>query len=87
MVAILLEDLLFLTLLGAAFFLVYTLLVRLTPLGRRLAQSRNRRRIDRAAGLYCALHGAHVAEELVRLPDGDLMCPQCYTEAMHDDGA
>ncbi len=87
MIAILIEDVLFLLLLGAAVFILYTLLVRLTPLGRRLAQARNRRRIERSTGLRCALHGSHTEEELVRLPDGDLMCPQCYAEAMHDDGA
>ncbi len=87
MIGILIEDLLFLTLLGAGVFVLYTLLVRFTPAGRRIAQSRNRRRIERAAGLRCPVHGRHTEEELVRLPDGDVMCPQCYAEAMHDNGA
>ena len=85
MIGILVEGLLFLALLAAAGALVYTALVRLTPLGRRLAQARNRERIDAATGRTCPLHGYHDDHELVRLPTGDLICPQCYAEAMHDD--
>ncbi len=83
MVGIIVESLLFLALLVAAGMLVYTALVRLTPLGRRLAQARNRERIEEATGRTCPVHGYHEAHDLVRLPDGELICPTCYAEAMH----
>ncbi len=83
MVGIIIESLLFLALLAAAGMLVYTALVRLTPLGRRLAQARNRERIEAATGRTCLVHGYQEAHDLVRLPDGELICPQCYAEAMH----
>ena len=85
MVGIIVESLLFLALLAAAGALVYTALVRLTPLGRRLAQARNRERIEAATGRTCPVHGYCEADDLVRLPSGDLICPQCYAEAMHAD--
>jgi hypothetical protein len=54
-----------------------------TPLGLRLRQSANRRRIDRAAELRCAVHGLQDERELVRLPTGERICPACYREAVH----
>ncbi len=85
MVGIIVESLLFLVLLAAAGTLVVTALVRFTPLGRRLAQARNRERIEDVTGRTCPVHGYHEAHDLVRLPTGDLICPQCYAEAMHAD--
>ncbi len=85
MFGIIVEGLLFLALVAAAVTLVYNVLVRLTPVGRRLAQARNRERIEAATSRVCPLHGPHAAEELVRLPSGELICPQCYAEAMHAD--
>ena len=85
MLGIIVEGVLFLALLAAAGTLAYSVLVRLTPLGRRLAQARNRERIEAATSRVCPVHGPHEAHELVRLPDGELICPQCYAEAMHAD--
>ncbi len=83
MFGIIVEGLLFLALVAAAVTLVYNVLVRLTPVGRRLAQARNRERIEEETGRLCPVHGRHEAHELVRLPDGDVMCPECYQEAMN----
>ncbi len=85
MFGIIVEGLLFLALLAAAATLLYSVLVRLTPLGRRLAQLQNRGRIEDATARICPVHGPHEAHELVRLPDGEVICPQCYAEAMHAD--
>ncbi len=85
MFGIIVESVLFVALLVAAGTLVYSVVVRWTPLGRRLAQAQNRERIEEATSRSCPLHGPHEAHELVRLPDGELICPQCYAEAMHAD--
>jgi len=85
MLGIIVEGVLFLALLAAAGTLAYSVLVRLTPVGRRLVQARNRERIEEATSRVCPVHGPHEAHELVRLPDGELICPQCYAEAMHAD--
>jgi hypothetical protein len=83
MLAILLESALFIALvalLGALFFAV----VRdFTPLGTYLRQVANRRQIERALDQDCPTHGHHDERELVRLPGGATMCPECYQETMN----
>jgi hypothetical protein len=56
----------------------------LTPAGLRLKQAANRKRIERQAALTCPIHGLQREEEMVRLPTGEPLCPQCYKEAVHD---
>ncbi len=85
MLGIIVEGVLFIALIVAAATLLYSVLVRWTPLGRRLAQTHNRELIEEATSRTCPVHGPHQAHELVRLPDGELICPQCYAEAMHAD--
>jgi hypothetical protein len=83
MAAIILEGVLFVVLVatgGALFFFVVT---RFTPIGVRLRQTQNRRRIERAAELRCPVHGAHAETELVRLASGERICPECFQEAVH----
>ena len=83
MIAILLEIALFIALvalLGALFFAV---LRDHSPLGTYLRQVANRRQIERALDLDCATHGHHDERELVRLPGGAPMCPECYQEIMN----
>ena len=85
MFGIIIESVLFVALLAAAGTLLYTVVIRWTPLGRRLVQAQNRERIEEATSRTCPLHGPHEAHELVRLPDGELLCPECYAEAMNAD--
>jgi hypothetical protein len=60
-------------------------LLALTPLGVRWRQARNRKRIEERTTTMCPLHGGHTEDELVRLPSGETICPQCYEEIRHAD--
>ena len=80
---IILEGVLFVALVAAVGALFYLVVVYFTPVGVRLRQTRNRRRIDRAAGLVCPIHGPRDEHDLVRLPSGESMCPDCYKETVH----
>jgi len=81
MTAILLEWLLFFALVGAVGGASYLAMLYLTPLGRRIRETRNRELIDREADLTCPIHGTVADGELVRLPSGARICPFCYREA------
>lgn len=81
--AIILEGVLFAALVAAVGTLFYLILVYLTPVGVRLRQARNRRRIDRAAALVCPIHGPRDDNDLVRLASGETLCPDCYKETLH----
>ncbi len=84
MVAILTEGVLFVALIATAAALLYIVVVQFTPAGVRLRQRSNRRRIERAAELACAVHGPRAEEDMVLLPDGQRVCPDCYKEMLHD---
>ncbi len=83
MFTILLEGVLFVALLATVGALV-AIWIRHTRLGRRIAQTRNRRRIERRAALAaltrCPAHGSFRERDLVRLPGGGQLCPDCYAE-------
>jgi hypothetical protein len=83
MVTIILEGALFIALCAVAVALLAYGVLGFTPLGRWVRQTANRRRIERRAALTCPTHGYHGERDLVRLPGGDRMCPQCYAE-VHD---
>ena len=83
MSVIIVEGVLFVALLATGAALLYFVLVQFTPVGVRLRQTRNRRRIDRAAELVCPIHGPRAEKDLVRLASGDVMCPDCYQETFH----
>ena len=83
MTEIIIEGVLFVALVAAIGTLLYFLIVYFTPVGVRLRQSRNRRQIDRAAELVCAIHGPHSTTYLVRLTSGELLCPDCYKETLN----
>jgi hypothetical protein len=55
-----------------------------TPVGVHIRQTRNRKRLDRAAGLECPIHGMTTERQLVRLASGERVCPDCYRETLHD---
>jgi hypothetical protein len=84
MAAILMEGVLFVAIIAAMAALLFYAAVAFTPLGVRLRGTRNRKRLERELALTCPLHGAQREEEMVRLPSGDLLCPICYKEAIHD---
>ena len=83
MSAIIIEGVLFVALLAAGATLLYLVVLHFTPVGVRLRQTRNRRRIDRAAELHCPIHGPRAEKDLVRLASGESLCPDCYKENVH----
>lgn len=85
MLVIILEGVLFVAFLATVGALFFVVVRRYTPIGRRLSQSRNRRRIDRVAESACAIHGTFAEHELVRLASGETVCPRCYQETVHGD--
>jgi hypothetical protein len=84
MVGIILEGVLFVALLATVATLLFYALARWTPLGLRLRQDANRRKIEQTLELTCPIHGPQREEEMVRLPSGSRICPTCYKEALHE---
>jgi hypothetical protein len=80
--AIIIEGVLFIALLCVAVALVVYVARYFTAAGRALEQTKNRKEIERAVNLTCAIHGAHDERDMVRLPSGEVMCPDCYREAI-----
>jgi hypothetical protein len=83
MTAIIIEGVLFAAFLVAVGALFYLILMYFTPAGVRRRQTLNRRRLDHAAELACPIHGPRASTDLVRLPSGELMCPDCYKETLN----
>jgi hypothetical protein len=83
MLAIITEGVLFVALIATVAALLLLVLWWFTPLGVRLRQVRNRRRIEQAVELVCPAHGPHAEHELVRLASGERICPDCFKEAVH----
>lgn len=79
--AILIESALFIAVIAVLGALLLTAL-GMTPFGKRLRQSGNRKRIDRMVDLTCPIHGLQNESELVRLSSGEVLCPSCYQEAL-----
>lgn len=84
MVEIVLEDVLFVALVATLVVLLVVALVEFTPLGLRLRQARNRRVIEETAERTCPMHGAHAATEMVLLPSGERICPECFKEVVNE---
>ena len=80
--AIIVEGVLFVALLAVAATLAVFVVRYYTAAGRALEQSKNRKQIERAVNLTCELHGAHDERAMVRLESGEVMCPECYREAI-----
>lgn len=80
---VILEGVLFVVLIATVGALFYFILMSFTPAGVRLRQTRNRRRLDHAAELVCPIHGPRSSNDLVRLPSGDVLCPDCYKETLN----
>ena len=81
--AIIVEGVLFVALIAAGGALLYWVIMSLTPAGVRIRQTQNRKRIERAAELVCAIHGRHTEDQLVRLASGAQVCPECYKEIVN----
>ena len=81
--AIIVEGVLFVALLATGGALLYWLLITFTPAGVRLRQTQNRKRIERAAELVCVIHGRRSEDQLVRLANGERVCPDCYKEIVN----
>jgi hypothetical protein len=74
----------FVALLATVGALLFFGLLRWTPLGLRLRQDANRRRLEQALELECPIHRLQREEEMVRLPSGSRICPACFKEALHE---
>ena len=83
MAVIIVEGVLFVALLAAVGALLYWVVMYLTPAGVRRRQTQNRKRIERAATLTCAIHGPRTEDQLVRLASGEQVCPDCYKEIVN----
>jgi hypothetical protein len=81
--AIIVEGVLFVALIAAGGALLYWAMMMLTPAGVRIRQTRNRKQLERAAELMCPIHGPRMEDQLVRLSNGDQVCPDCYKETLH----
>ncbi|MES2524675.1 MAG: hypothetical protein V4617_18410 [Gemmatimonadota bacterium] len=78
---ILLESVLFIALIAVVGALLFKVL-GITPFGRRIQQTGNRKRIDRMVDLTCPIHGLQRESDLVRLTNGETLCPLCYKEVL-----
>jgi hypothetical protein len=84
MVEIVVEGVLFVALVVTAVALFAFTLVQFTPLGLRIRQTRNRRLIEQTVERTCPIHGPHAAADLVLLPSGERICPECFKEIVND---
>ena len=81
---IMMEGVLFVALIATGGALLYWLLITFTPAGVRLRQTQNRKRLERMAELVCPIHGLRTEDQLVRLANGERVCPDCYKETLHE---
>lgn len=84
MATIVREGVLLVALVATIGALLYLVLMQFTPLGVRVRQARNRRRLEAAAARVCSIHGSHRETDMVLLPSGERVCPECYAEILHD---
>ena len=81
---IMMEGVLFVALIATGGALLYWLLITFPPAGVRLRQTQNRKRLERMAELVCPIHGLRTEDQLVRLANGERVCPDCYKETLHE---
>jgi hypothetical protein len=79
---IIMEGVLFVAMLAAGGALLYWVLM-FTPVGVKIRQTQNRKRLERSAALVCPIHGRRAEDQLVRLSNGEQACPDCYKETLH----
>jgi len=79
---ILLEGVLFVAAIAMVAALLFSLILKFTPVGVWVRQTQNRRQLERAAELTCPIHGLRAETDLVRLTNGERVCPDCYKETI-----
>lgn len=79
---ILLEGVLFVAAIVIVAGLLFSGILKFTPVGAWVRQTRNRRQLERAAELTCPIHGLRSEMDLVRLTNGERVCPDCYRETI-----
>lgn len=80
--AILLEGVLFVAALAMVATLLFFGILKFTSVGVWVRQTQNRRQLERAAELTCPIHGLRLELDLVRLTNGERVCPDCYKESI-----
>ena len=82
MLVILIEGLLFVAGIAMVGALALYAVREFTPIGVRMRQTENRKRLERAAELRCPIHGLRTETELILMPNGERVCPDCYKETL-----
>ena len=82
MFAILMEGFLFVASVAAVGTLLSYFVLNHTPIATRRKQAENRRRIETIAEMRCPIHGDHTPQQMVRLPSGVVVCPECFKETV-----
>ena len=82
MIPILIEGVLFVAAIAMTAALLFKLILKFTPAGVWVRQTQNRKQLERAAELTCPIHGLRSEMDLVRLTNGERVCPDCYKESI-----
>lgn len=82
MLVIILEGVLFVAAIAMVAALLFSVLLKFTPVGVWVRQTRNRKQLERAAELTCPIHGLRSEMDLIRLTNGERVCPDCYKESI-----
>ena len=82
MIVILLEGVLFVAAIAMLAALLFSLILKFTPVGVWVRQNQNRKKLERAAELTCPIHGLRSEMDLIRLTNGERVCPDCYKESI-----
>lgn len=82
MLVIILEGVLFVAAIAMVAALLFSVLLKFTPVGVWVRQTRNRKELERAAELTCPIHGLRSEMDLIRLTNGERVCPDCYKESI-----
>jgi hypothetical protein len=82
MIVILLEGVLFVAAIAMLAALLFSLILKFTPVGVWVRQNQNRKKLERAAELTCPIHGLRSETDLIRLTNGERVCPDCYKESI-----
>jgi hypothetical protein len=82
MLVIILEGVLFVAAIAMVAALLFSVILKFTPIGVWVRQNQNRKKLERAAELTCPIHGLRSEMDLIRLTSGERVCPDCYKESI-----